>query len=486
MTGQNGTVERDDLYYEGLPDTIMLPPPRGLTVDQAIDTLQHGPDADRFRLFFEHGPQEAKRYATAEAADVAFTKLILSAVGGDFDVIDWVVRRSEMISHDWLYGQVGEGLYWKRIVLLAAVELWREYQANPEHARLATETAEDVFAAATQTVQDFMRSAPVNVPWLVKDLVAVGGKTSLSARVKLGKTEFAMHLAVSVACGQSIFGKEVTKAKVLYLTEQADSVREAIRRVGGQENQDMWITPWHKVHKLSWPEIVAQAVGFCQSHDIKLLVVDTLSRFARIKDENDSAEAMRVMEPLHAAMATTKLAMLIVRHDRKSGGDVSDSGRGSSAYNGEVDILLGLRKVQGKRTPRDDDHEDGDDDDEPVGKDRRRLLVAESRYGNDSEDLLLVLTADNEYRVLGQPHKVKVEDEKQALLKCIPLGKDQARKWNEVQQESGLSRRRARDLRDWMEENAVVNVDTERPGGAVLVWQPKPAQLGQETGDGGD
>jgi hypothetical protein len=272
---------------------------------------------------------------------------------------------------------------------------------------------------------------------------------------------------------------------VLYLTEQADSVREAIRRVGGQENQDMWITPWHKVHKLSWPQIVAEAVRFCQSHDIKLLVVDTLSRFARIKDENDSAAAMAVMEPLHEAMATTKLAMLIVRHDRKSGGDVSDSGRGSSAYNGEVDILLGLRKVQGKRTSRDDDDDDGDDD-EPVGKDRRRLLVAESRYGNDSEDLLLVLTADNEYRVLGQPHKVKVEDEKQALLTCIPFGKDQARKWNDVQQASGLSRRRARDLRDWMEERGVVSVDTERPGGAVLVWQPKPVQIGHETGDGGD
>jgi len=49
------------------------------------------------------------------------------------------------------------------------------------------------------------------------------------------------------------------------------------------------------------------------------------------------------MEPLQAA-TSQGLAVIVARHERKSGASVGDSGRGSSAFTGAVDIVLALRR----------------------------------------------------------------------------------------------------------------------------------------------
>jgi hypothetical protein len=41
------------------------------------------------------------------------------------------------------------------------------------------------------------------------------------------------------------------------------------------------------------------------------------------------------------------IAVLFVSHERKSGGDISDAGRGSSAIVGSVDVILRLTKPEG-------------------------------------------------------------------------------------------------------------------------------------------
>ncbi len=48
------------------------------------------------------------------------------------------------------------------------------------------------------------------------------------------------------------------------------------------------------------------------------------------------------MAPLQGA-AEQGLSVLALRHDRKSGGDIGDSARGSSGYSGAVDIVLDLK-----------------------------------------------------------------------------------------------------------------------------------------------
>jgi hypothetical protein len=53
------------------------------------------------------------------------------------------------------------------------------------------------------------------------------------------------------------------------------------------------------------------------------------------------------MKPLQEA-AATGVGVVVVVHDRKSGGEVGDSARGSSAIVGAADVVLRLRRVDGQ------------------------------------------------------------------------------------------------------------------------------------------
>ena len=57
-------------------------------------------------------------------------------------------------------------------------------------------------------------------------------------------------------------------------------------------------------------------------------------------------------ELLHrTSAAASGIAVLTIRHGRKSGGDIGDDGRGSSAWGGAADTLLSLRRPEGRTRP---------------------------------------------------------------------------------------------------------------------------------------
>ena len=86
-------------------------------------------------------------------------------------------------------------------------------------------------------------------------------------------------------------------------------------------------------------------MGYALSINADVVIFDTLTRWARIKpdQENDAGAAAEVMLPLEFMRGTANLAIMVVFHERKSGGDINDSMRGSSAYGGAADILLELK-----------------------------------------------------------------------------------------------------------------------------------------------
>ena len=100
-----------------------------------------------------------------------------------------------------------------------------------------------------------------------------------------------------------------------------------------------------------WPQVVDEAITKCREVGAVLLVIDTLSMWAGLRgeDENASGAAAGAMEPV-ANAAAEGFAVLVARHERKSGGEVGDAGRGSSAFSGAVDVAITLRRLEGDAT----------------------------------------------------------------------------------------------------------------------------------------
>jgi hypothetical protein len=204
-------------------------------------------------------------------------------------------------------------------------------------------------------------------------------------------------------------GQPTRKTAVVYLTEQnTTSFRQATNGAGLLGRDDFVVLYFKDTGNFQWSSVARAAVEECKRRDAKLLVVDTLTQFAGIAGdgENNAGDALAAMRPLQQA-AAEGISVLVTRHERKSGGTVGDSGRGSSAYGGAVDIVLSLRRPEGNH------------------KRNIRLLQALSRFDETPTDQLIELTDDG-YRSLGEPGEVAIEQERLDIIAALPNEKTKA------------------------------------------------------------
>jgi hypothetical protein len=172
--------------------------------------------------------------------------------------------------------------------------------------------------------------------FLVKPYILAGAVTELVAKIKAGKTTYALG---------EIVGPALELGAVVYLTEQpATSFRVALERAHLLGRENLFVLPFNAVMGLDWRGIASLVLEKCRETSAALVVVDTLSHFAGLDgdSENDSGAALTSMKPLQEA-AGQGIAVLSIRHERKSGGEIGDAGRGSSAFgNGRPTI----RKIE--------------------------------------------------------------------------------------------------------------------------------------------
>ena len=253
------------------------------------------------------------------------------------------------------------------------------------------------------SARDFAAQVGEDVEWIARRWVAKGAITELDGRPKAaGKTTFLSHLIAAALDGSKFLGARVARTPVVMLTEQSPaSLRPMLERAGLAERDDLYILPWRDTRGVSWPAVMEAAVEQCRTVGAALLIVDTLPQFARLAgdSENDAGAALEAMAPVQAA-ATDGLAVVISRHDRKGGGEVGESGRGSSAFAGAVDIILALRRGDGESRPT------------------IRHLHALSRFDETPEELVIELT-DAGYVALGSAVNFAVEEAKAAILAAI-------------------------------------------------------------------
>lgn len=239
------------------------------------------------------------------------------------------------------------------------------------------------------TPREIAEATSADVDWVVTGYVARQAITELDGKVKAaGKTTLALSLVRCLVGGEAFLDQTTVVTRVVYLTEQQPGpFREALERAHLLDvGDEIRVLYRRDVSGYAWPALVAKVAADARDDGYGLLVVDTLGKLAGLKDENDASEASKAMAPLQDA-AHDGLAVLVLRHERKGGGEVGESARGSSAFSGDVDIILQLRRPEGNQ-PR-----------------NRRVIESLSRYGETPEKVVAELL-DTGYHLLGEAEAV--------------------------------------------------------------------------------
>jgi hypothetical protein len=279
-----------------------------------------------------------------------------------------------------------------------------------------------------RTAVELAATSPDKVLWVARPWVAVGAITLAIGKVKsAGKTTFSTHLVKSALDGAPFMGMATTQTPVVYLSEQSDSsFRVALQRAGLLSRKDLRIVTWSEASRLPWADLVRIAIQECTKIGAQLLVIDTIGQFTGLAGdaENNAGDALRAMQPLQQA-AAQGIGVLVTQHERKSGGEVEDSGRGSSAFAGAADIVLTLRRLAGHSSPN------------------LRAIRALSRFDETPDQLVAELTGAG--YVVRDQGAIASEHAQVAILAVIPASESEALTMDELCAGAGVKRTTGQD-----------------------------------------
>jgi len=297
--------------------------------------------------------------------------------------------------------------------------------AGPENDSAATpllRAAESILPF--RSAREIIEMTPEDVPWTICGYVAEGAITGVDGKPKAGKTTFVLYGCRKVLDGEPFLGLPTSATGIVYLTEQsAATFSEALVRAGLRDREDFVVLLWRDTVGVNWHRVVREAVEEAVRRGAKLLVVDTLPQYAGLQGdaENSAGAALAAVQPLQEAAAVHDLAIIVVRHERKSGGQVGDSGRGSSAFAGAVDVIVSIRRAEGNSRPE------------------IRELHALSRF-DDTPDLLITELTEEGYRSLGTRADVAAAEAREAILDVLPADEAEAMSLDELLRTTGVAR----------------------------------------------
>jgi hypothetical protein len=234
----------------------------------------------------------------------------------------------------------------------------------------------------------------------------------LAGGSKGGKTTLVLMGCKAVLTEELFLDLPTKRVPILYLTEQTRrSFRDKLESTGFLLDCDDFHTLFiADFSGLSWNEICAQLMDTVRKFAIGLLIVDTLTDWAHMVNENDAAEALNVMRPLRKISDAEDVAVITCRHTGK--GDhstqaVVDVGRGSSAFAGVFDTLCAMSRVKGQGHP-----------------DQRELRLESRKDG--IPNTIVVELKDGRYKSLGNAPNVEFRVARDFLLERLPGTEDAA------------------------------------------------------------
>ena len=247
-----------------------------------------------------------------------------------------------------------------------------------------------------------LANVPAEPPWTWEGYVAPEAITLLAGRPKAGKSTLVFGLLAAVLSGEAFLERPTKHTGALMLSEERQgTLADKARRfsLGG----GLHLLMLHEAGGVEWPDVVEQAADYCELHSLGLLVVDVFDKWARFRGdaENNAGDVNAAVAPL-AAAAARGLAVLLVSHHRKAGGQYGEAVRGSNALTGAADVVAELERPAA----------------DVLAGDGARVLRAVSRWQSTPGELVARLEGD-EYRAEGSTLAVRVEAERERVRETV-------------------------------------------------------------------
>jgi len=196
------------------------------------------------------------------------------------------------------------------------------------------------------SARELYATAREETPWVVEGLAARGAITDFHGAAKeSGKTTFILDLVSHVTAGLVFVGKSVAHTKALILSEMSqDNLKGYLRRAGIAEGDDVSIVLKRDVWEVPWADLIPKAGELCAAEGRGILIIDTFAEFSGIRgtEENNAGDIQEKMSVVRRVAQTHDIAVMVIRHSGKSG-----KGRGSSAFEGVVDIVVDYKRPDG-------------------------------------------------------------------------------------------------------------------------------------------
>jgi len=187
------------------------------------------------------------------------------------------------------------------------------------------------------------------VDWLWEGFLAPGHITLLAGKPRAsGKSTLTFGLLQALLYGEAFLGFTTRQMKgVVYLSEETPfTLLDKISLFGLSQCSQLLVAPRHTTARLTWEEAIGKAVAEAKKAGAELLVVDSFPHFAKLPKDGakDASLINEAFRPLQAA-AAEGLAVLLIHHERKGGGEAGEGVRDSGAIVASSDIILELGRI---------------------------------------------------------------------------------------------------------------------------------------------
>lgn len=166
--------------------------------------------------------------------------------------------------------------------------------------------------------RDLIDRAADYIDWLVPDLFTPNELFILGTPPRTGKSLFCLTLAKAIATGGTFLDRPVTQGSVVYINCEDSETKVKYRQTAQGWEQWGYDLPvyWLDEFKLSQIDDLREIIE--EIGDVRLLVLDTLSR---VRDDNvkeSSSEMGRILEPLQQMARQMGICILVTHHVSKA------------------------------------------------------------------------------------------------------------------------------------------------------------------------